>query len=568
MADVGTQPLTLGQFIPSQNSSLTAVQRGLPHPQDMGLMTALEPQGHEKSLSCDNTLGTKQRRTESRRLGKWVKMLKNYSKYCSSEKFHRRFFKDIPSQVRGKVWMLMLDVDTKKARNPGKFKELKDQARRQSGEVYHIDSAVRGTFRDHLMFREQYGTKQQDLFGVLMAYSMYNPEVGYGQGLSHIAAMLLMWLNEEDAFWALVQLMENEKYSMSGLYKPGLPKLEMLQNHLGDLVHRTLPALEQHLEKQGGGLDDYTARWFTQCFLDAVPFSLALRIWDIFLLEGQHVLTTMAHVALKLHHKRLLKMSQGRIQEFLQVTLKQAWALDDNAVIKQLQSSKHELSKLQCLMPPEGKSYSMEHELVYISQKPIPATTTPQGGETAQELGPLCQQQPEPSASLAGLPPMEPMTFCLVWGIDEEENSAKENSSESLGQGALVRASGCAYVANPAKTPCSVWDKGRQLQWHSLPNLCMPIQGEDSPPPELGSQEGFRAHSLPFLEPLGSESVKSIPAPGRGMKMAPWNYFHGCLLEYGDIGRLEPPRASVMMSEQPNPRPTRGLFSASSLWSL
>ncbi|XP_058527885.1 TBC1 domain family member 28-like [Ochotona princeps] len=129
----------------------------------------------EKSLSCDSTLGTKQRRIESRRLGKWVKMLKNHSKYRDSEKFHRRFFKGIPSQVRGKVWMLILDVDKMKAQNPGKFKELKDQARRQSGEVYHIDSAVRGTFRDHLMFREQYGIKQQDLFGVLMAYSMYSP---------------------------------------------------------------------------------------------------------------------------------------------------------------------------------------------------------------------------------------------------------------------------------------------------------------------------------------------------------------------------------------------------------
>lgn len=41
-------------------------------------------------------------------------------------------------------------------------------------------------------------------------------EGGYGQGLSHIAAVLLMWFSEEDAFWALVQLMENRKYSLYG----------------------------------------------------------------------------------------------------------------------------------------------------------------------------------------------------------------------------------------------------------------------------------------------------------------------------------------------------------------
>ena len=39
--------------------------------------------------------------------------------------------------------------------------------------------------------------RQQALFHVLAAYSMYNTEVGYCQGMSQIAALLLMYLNEE-----------------------------------------------------------------------------------------------------------------------------------------------------------------------------------------------------------------------------------------------------------------------------------------------------------------------------------------------------------------------------------
>ncbi|XP_058527882.1 USP6 N-terminal-like protein [Ochotona princeps] len=480
----------------------------------------------KKSQPQGGAPGTKPKRTESRRLGKWVKMLKNYSKYRGSEKFHQRIFKGIPSEVRGKVWMIMLDVNAKKAQNPGKYMELKEQARLQSKQFHEINSAVECTFRNHLMFRDQYGIKQQDLFGILMAYSMYNPEVGYGHGLSHIAALLLMWLSEEDAFWALVQLLENKKYMMSGLYKPGLPKLEMLQNHLEDLVHRTLPALEQHLEKQGVSLKECTVPWFTQCFLDVVPFPLALRIWDIMILEGVHMLTTTAYMTLKLNRKRLLKMPRGHIQEFLQETLKQAWAQDNTFIVKQLQASKHELTKLCCLLPPEavpGESCSVGQGLFPDFQEATPVPTTPQDGEAAQSPGPLCKQ-PEPSASLTETPPVELNTYRLVWGIDEEEeNYAQQDSSESLGQGALVSASGCAYLANPAKTPCSVWDKGRRLQWHSLPNLWMPVQGADCPPPELGSQEGFRACSLPFMEPLGSGPMKTIPASDTGLKMAPRN---------------------------------------------
>lgn len=34
--------------------------------------------------------------------------------------------------------------------------------------------------------------------------------------MSQIAAILLMYLNEEDAFWALCQLLTNQKHAMHG----------------------------------------------------------------------------------------------------------------------------------------------------------------------------------------------------------------------------------------------------------------------------------------------------------------------------------------------------------------
>ncbi len=89
------------------------------------------------------------------------------------------------------------------------------------------------------MFRERYNIRQRALFHVLAAYSVYNTEVGYCQGMSQIgkqqillifvyvpfykgvsfisAALLLMYLTEEeDAFWALHRLMNNPKYGMHG----------------------------------------------------------------------------------------------------------------------------------------------------------------------------------------------------------------------------------------------------------------------------------------------------------------------------------------------------------------
>lgn len=41
-------------------------------------------------------------------------------------------------------------------------------------------------------------------------------EVSYCQGMSQVAALLLMFMNEEDAFWALSQLLTNQKHAMHG----------------------------------------------------------------------------------------------------------------------------------------------------------------------------------------------------------------------------------------------------------------------------------------------------------------------------------------------------------------
>lgn len=54
------------------------------------------------------------------------------------------------------------------------------------------------------------------MFNVLAAYAMYNTEVGYCQGMSQIAALFLMYMDEEDAFWCLHALLVDKKHSMHG----------------------------------------------------------------------------------------------------------------------------------------------------------------------------------------------------------------------------------------------------------------------------------------------------------------------------------------------------------------
>ena len=64
-----------------------------------------------------------------------------------------------------------------------------------------------------------YRFSQEDLFRLLKAYTIHNPSEGYCQAQAPIAAVLLMHMPCEEAFWCFVSICE--KY-LPGYYSPGL----------------------------------------------------------------------------------------------------------------------------------------------------------------------------------------------------------------------------------------------------------------------------------------------------------------------------------------------------------
>ncbi|XP_009321718.1 PREDICTED: USP6 N-terminal-like protein [Pygoscelis adeliae] len=310
---------------------------------------------HEQELPTRTALEEKQKQQEIERVDKWLKMLKKWGKYRNSDKMCRRVYKGIPLQVRGQVWSLLLDIEKMKKENEGKYEQMKEQAKSFSSEIKQIDLDVNRTFRNHIMFRDRYGVKQQALFHVLSAYSVYNTEVSYCQGMSQIAAILLMYLNEEDAFWALAQLLTNQRHAMHGFFIPGFPKLQRFQAHHEQILSKLFPKLKKHMDKEQMTTGIYTTKWFLQCFIDRTPFTLTLRLWDIYILEGERVLTAMAYTILKLHKKRLLKMTLEDLREFLQEKIAASLQYEDDAVIEQLQVSMTELRKMKFDLPPPAK---------------------------------------------------------------------------------------------------------------------------------------------------------------------------------------------------------------------
>ncbi|CAK7295136.1 USP6 N-terminal-like protein [Vulpes lagopus] len=291
---------------------------------------------------------------KTRRADKWIKMLKRWDHYLPSEKLRRWVYKGVLPQVRGQVWLRLLNVDQVKARNAGKYQEMKEAPGLLPGHRADRPGRQPHVPQSHHVLGPLRGRTQRALFHVLAAYLVYDTEVGYCQGMSEIAAILLMFLPEEDAFWALTQLMVGDRHAMHGFFVPGFPKLLRFQAHQERVLQRALPDLRKHMDEEQMSTGIYTPKWFLQCFLGQTPFSLTLKRSDAYVLDGERVLTAMAYTILKVHRKRLLKLPLEGLREFLQDSLAQPWALEDEAVLRHLQASMTQLRRMWCDLPPPG----------------------------------------------------------------------------------------------------------------------------------------------------------------------------------------------------------------------
>lgn len=139
---------------------------------------------------------------------------------------------------------------------------------------------------------------------VLRAYACFNAEVGYCQGMNRLAAMALLVLPEEEAFWCLVAIIQcimPKDYYL----KPWLAQVDCYV--LNDLIEKKMPRLHKHLTKNDIQLTLFT--WFFTIFVDGFRPELMLRIWDCFLLEGDKVLFRFALSILYIYQEDILGMN-------------------------------------------------------------------------------------------------------------------------------------------------------------------------------------------------------------------------------------------------------------------
>lgn len=119
---------------------------------------------------------------------------------------------------------------------------------------------------------------------LLRAYALYDPSVGYVQGLHFVAAPLLLYLRDEEAFTLLVALMK--RHGLRELYLTDMPALHARLYQFDRLIEDRVPVVHVHLQRCGVASSMYASQWFLTLFAHKLPPEAAARVLDLVVVAG------------------------------------------------------------------------------------------------------------------------------------------------------------------------------------------------------------------------------------------------------------------------------------------
>ncbi|NXP01151.1 TBC16 protein, partial [Certhia brachydactyla] len=208
------------------------------------------------------------------------------------------FFGGIDISIRGEVWPFLLHYysyeSTSEEREALRLQKRKEYFEIQEKRLamtpeeqkdfwrqvqFTVDKDVVRTDRSNQFFRGEDNPNVETMRRILLNYAVFNPAIGYSQGMSDLVAPLLAEvLDESDTFWCFVGLMQNTIFISS----PRDEDMEKQLLYLRELLRLMHPRFHQHLCALGeDGLQMlFCHRWILLCFKREFPEAEALRMWE------------------------------------------------------------------------------------------------------------------------------------------------------------------------------------------------------------------------------------------------------------------------------------------------
>eukprot|EP01087_Luapelamoeba_hula_P011202 TRINITY_DN3015_c0_g2_i4.p1 TRINITY_DN3015_c0_g2~~TRINITY_DN3015_c0_g2_i4.p1 ORF type:complete len:835 (-),score=195.61 TRINITY_DN3015_c0_g2_i4:29-2533(-) len=135
-----------------------------------------------------------------------------------------------------------------------------------------------------LSFFQEDGPLREPLANILEAYVCYRPDIGYVQGMSYVAALMLLNMDEFTAFCCIANLLNRHIFVV--FYRMDMPMIRRYVAVLDELMAEQIPVIYNNLRYLDITTDLYIMDWFLTIFSKSLPLDIAGRIWDNYFYEG------------------------------------------------------------------------------------------------------------------------------------------------------------------------------------------------------------------------------------------------------------------------------------------
>lgn len=261
------------------------------------------------------------------RMKKWQTLMKSNGLNIDHHEFISRFppksdkvkkliRHGIPGEWRGSAWFFYAGGNEKMNRNVGVYdKIVRDTKNVVNKDTEAIERDLNRTFPDNIYFNinlTQPGPVSADmgpqdlpmihcLRRVLVAFSHYQPQIGYCQSLNFLAGLLLLFMNEERTFWMMIILTERiipkvHSRDLEGVHKDQGVLMLCIKEYIPQLWEVLGKTFEGEIVSEDKILTKLppvtlvTSSWFMSMFVGIIPVESVLRIWDILWYEGSKTL--------------------------------------------------------------------------------------------------------------------------------------------------------------------------------------------------------------------------------------------------------------------------------------
>ncbi|XWS75079.1 hypothetical protein CRYUN_Cryun01aG0054300 [Craigia yunnanensis] len=220
----------------------------------------------------------------------------------------------VPMALRGELWQAFVGVRTRRVDNYYQDLLANETNSGNNTEQQSFQSDCKGSTTESICGPEKWkGQIEKDLprtfpghpaldddgrnalRRLLTAYARHNPSVGYCQAMNFFAALLLLLMPEENAFWALMGIIDDY---FDGYYSEEMIESQVDQLVFEELVRERFPKLVNHLDYLGVEVAWVTGPWFLSIFMNMLPWESVLRVWDVLLFEGNRVMLFRTALAL------------------------------------------------------------------------------------------------------------------------------------------------------------------------------------------------------------------------------------------------------------------------------